>query len=168
MRPHPKLRKATKRLGLSLAAVFLAAWVFACISNSACHLDFGYVVGLSEGAATVGYRDVWAVMQAAGQIQMFDDVITMGSSHPLLWRPRWIWLQIVGWLSIIPLWIPAALGLAVGVPAWVLDRRARRAIAAGACPKCHYDRSGIPAAALCPECSAAPAPAIAPPPPAPL
>lgn len=168
MRPHPKLRKAIKQLGLSLAAVFVAAWVFACISNSACHLDFGYVVGLSEGAATVGYRDAWADMHAAGFIQKFSGGITMVPIRPPLWLPSFSWLQPVGWALIIPLWIPAALGLAVGVPAWVLDRRARRAIAAGACPKCHYDRSGIPAAALCPECSAAPAPAIAPPPPPPL
>jgi rubrerythrin len=46
--------------------------------------------------------------------------------------------------------VPAFLAAYVG---WRLDVRART----GNCPTCNYDRRGIPAASVCPECGAAPA-----------
>jgi rubrerythrin len=46
------------------------------------------------------------------------------------------------------------------VALWIEDarrRRAARAIAAGLCKKCGYDRRGLPADATCPECGTVPA-----------
>ena len=59
----------------------------------------------------------------------------------------------------IPLWLPAACSLAVGVPSFVTLRRSARAIKNGACPKCGYMLTGLSPAAPCPECGRAnPAP----------
>ncbi|MDX2118358.1 MAG: hypothetical protein SFY96_09275 [Planctomycetota bacterium] len=56
---------------------------------------------------------------------------------------------------IVPLWIPAACSLAIGVPAFVTLRRRARAIKNGACPHCGYSLIGITPAAPCPECGRA-------------
>jgi hypothetical protein len=57
----------------------------------------------------------------------------------------------------LPLWALLAPVCIVADTAWRLDRRARRRARIGYCPACNYDRRGIPAASVCPECGAAPA-----------
>jgi hypothetical protein len=57
----------------------------------------------------------------------------------------------------IPTWTLVALAAATATGAWRLDTLARRRARAGLCPACNYDRRGIPAASVCPECGAAPA-----------
>ena len=52
----------------------------------------------------------------------------------------------------IPLWFLAASSLLGTVVAWRLDALARRRERVGRCPKCHYDRAGLAAGAVCPEC----------------
>ena len=59
---------------------------------------------------------------------------------------------------LIPLWIPAALSLLCTSSAWALDIRSsrqQRNARLGLCPKCNYDRTGLAAGAVCPECGAA-------------
>lgn len=59
----------------------------------------------------------------------------------------------VDWSLHLPLWIPFAAGLFVaiaGVAASALTRRGR--VLAGLCIGCGYERSGLNAAAACPEC----------------
>ena len=67
---------------------------------------------------------------------------------PRFSRPPWGGISLV-----LPLWLPVTI-LGVAVTAWTgLALRSRRRIR-GACPKCHYDRRGLPAGAKCPECGA--------------
>jgi len=54
----------------------------------------------------------------------------------------------------LPLWIPSLLCTAGTIFAWRLDDIARRRVRAGFCPKCDYDRTGLAAGAVCPECGA--------------
>jgi hypothetical protein len=54
----------------------------------------------------------------------------------------------------VPLWCLALPVGAITVHAWRVDVRARRA-AFNLCPKCDYDRTGLAAGAVCPECGAA-------------
>jgi len=56
----------------------------------------------------------------------------------------------------IPVWFPTALVLIPTALAWWLDRRASRRSRIGLCPACSYDRLGLAAGAVCPECGAAP------------
>jgi hypothetical protein len=59
-----------------------------------------------------------------------------------------------GYLALaIPLWIPlGALGWA-SAAAWRAERRERRRMKAGLCPRCHYDLTAN-TTNLCPECGA--------------
>jgi hypothetical protein len=72
---------------------------------------------------------------------------------------RWGWYEgKLGKVLTIPIWIPASLSLTgFAALAW-LDRRAARTERAGHCPRCGYDRAGLPADAACPECGVAHAP----------
>ena len=58
----------------------------------------------------------------------------------MLQDPRWILAVIVGALTIV---------------AWRLDALERR-VRMGHCRKCNYDRRGLAAGVVCPECGAAP------------
>jgi hypothetical protein len=89
--------------------------------------------------------------------------------HPGGWRvetwSQWVWWQ--WWFAyesssirqyshgtlFIPLWFPALL---LGGLWYVLGRLERRAALGRICQKCHYDRTGLAAGAVCPECGAAP------------
>lgn len=55
----------------------------------------------------------------------------------------------------IPLWVLLALIAAPTAWLWRRDRRLRRALAAGFCASCGYDRAGLAPDAVCPECGAA-------------
>jgi hypothetical protein len=61
-----------------------------------------------------------------------------------------------GWIEV-PIWFLAVIAFAPTAAAWHLDSLARRRARCGHCPTCNYDRRGIPAASVCPECGAAPA-----------
>ena len=56
----------------------------------------------------------------------------------------------------IPLWALALPATLVTVLIWRHDRLATCRAMTGACPKCTYDRRGIPADAPCPECGTSP------------
>jgi len=52
----------------------------------------------------------------------------------------------------VPLWLPAIAVLIPTTIAWRLDSLARRRARLNFCPKCSYDRTGLAAGAVCPEC----------------
>ena len=62
-----------------------------------------------------------------------------------------------GWQFFMPLWPFALATLSATVVAWRLDTLARRRarLTPHLCPKCNYDRTGLAADAVCPECGAA-------------
>ena len=57
------------------------------------------------------------------------------------------------WTVYIPMWMPVSLALFITVVGWRRELRARRALRMQ-CPKCGYDRTGLAATAVCPECGA--------------
>jgi len=59
--------------------------------------------------------------------------------------------------SIRPIWPAVVASFFVSVAAWSLDILARRRGRLNLCPKCHYDRTGLAAGAVCPECGKLPA-----------
>ena len=70
--------------------------------------------------------------------------------HEILW-----WFRNEPGFWCLPLWVPALIALILTVPAWRLDTLARRRARVGFCPKCNYDRTGLAAGAVCPECGTA-------------
>jgi hypothetical protein len=65
--------------------------------------------------------------------------------------PGVVYFSLPGWVVTVPLVTGTA-------AAWRLDLLARRRERAGCCPKCNYDRRGLPGASVCPECGAVPIP----------
>jgi hypothetical protein len=58
----------------------------------------------------------------------------------------------------IPLWALAAAGTLPTTAAFLLDARDRRRAGLNHCPRCNYDRAGIPSESPCPECGGSPVP----------
>ena len=56
---------------------------------------------------------------------------------------------------MVPLWFPALLSLLATAAAWRADAKYLRRAREGACLACGYDRAGLAAGAVCPECGAA-------------
>ncbi|MDX2117387.1 MAG: hypothetical protein SFY96_04310 [Planctomycetota bacterium] len=152
MRIGTRTLKATAWLS---GAIFIAT--LACIVCNSCSLDFGieserYAIYVSGGAADFvddeldHYGNVpeggWCAV--AFQISRASDEIIERQ------LPRF-GTGFVG----IPLWLPAAMCLAFGMPSVVTLRRRVRAIKNGACQRCGYLLTGLPPAAPCPECGRA-------------
>ena len=58
-------------------------------------------------------------------------------------------------LYFIPLWPLPLLSLLTTAAAWRADAKYLRRVREGACPACGYDRAGLAAISVCPECGAA-------------
>ena len=82
-------------------------------------------------------------------IEMIVDIEELGfwERHFDLWW--WRWHTGGQGHFAAPLWVPAAIGLSVGVAAL---RRSWRGMKVGACRGCGYDLRGLQAEAVCPEC----------------
>lgn len=57
---------------------------------------------------------------------------------------------------VIPLWIPLVFVVVATYRFWRFEGRAEQRVKRGCCPKCGYDRRGIVASVVCPECGEAP------------
>jgi ribosomal protein S14 len=169
MSPHPRIRKTVKWGGaaavLLLATLWLGSgWVW--IGNDAAspspswgdrsRWGWGWW-SLTIGRFNVGQRD--------RPPSNFDD------HSNFLWLPRYglrwgvVWersfvrmsptMGTWEWKLQLPLWIPTLLALIPASAAWWLDRRSHRRRIANQCQRCGYDRSGLLADAVCPECGSA-------------
>ena len=76
----------------------------------------------------------------------------------LRWRPSFESDGSVWWTRV-PLWIPTILVAITTASAWHLDTLARRRARLNLCLTggCNYDRTGLAAGAVCPECGRLPA-----------
>jgi hypothetical protein len=65
-------------------------------------------------------------------------------------------LDGLGWqrTRLVPIWLPLSAGLVCTAFAWRFAPG--RSAIAGACPSCHYDRSGLSPDSPCPECATVP------------
>jgi len=73
------------------------------------------------------------------------------------WYPfdgkRWfVWKDSMTWAVGIPLWVFIAVCAGGTACAWRLDAVVLRRVRVDLCPKCDYDRTGLSAGAVCPEC----------------
>lgn len=69
-------------------------------------------------------------------------------------RGLWRWMDLPGVCGLPPL--IGVFTIAATLTAWRLDVLARRRARIGLCAKCHYDRAGLAASTVCPECGTAP------------
>lgn len=147
MKPHPRIRKAVKWGGGAVTVLLVAGWIasgrgFVAISDAQDRAI----------AAISGCLYIQTGLEYRFDMPL-DWGLYDGRFFFLLWpfgetRSRGVFILYV------PFWIPALLTGAVAAMAWRLDALARRRARHGLCPKCHYDRAGLAAGAVCPECGA--------------
>ncbi len=151
MNPYQRIRKTIKWGGAVVTVLLAAAWI-SCIWTC--------VTWRHASRPALG---VWAIWHG-GVVQMGNDSGGVAGAagwrcyvFPALlnWKPEFGY-SVGYWEFVLPLWIPVAISLTLTATAWRLDALARRRARVGFCPKCNYDRSGLAAGTVCPECGALP------------
>jgi hypothetical protein len=148
MKPHPRIRKAIKWGGLALCLLLAGVWVRS-----------EFVADTVVGTTHDIWWDrgtFWITCRPPSDVKAgYYKMISTGVDS----RRWFLWVGQSGQegACILPLWIPLAPTHLATAAAWRLDALARRRVRAGLCPKCHYDRAGLAASAVGPECGSLPA-----------
>jgi hypothetical protein len=168
MKPHPpphKIRKTIKWGGAAVTVLLVVVWIgsidrrfewggcgprhlgwaiddrCACLSfvTSINGLGPDWSIGLPPAVdRSWGFGHETNVVNAAGSLR--------AASFPSYSQE----------IYSVALWIPASIVLGMSAAVWYVDGRIARRQRMGRCPKCNYDRAGIGAGAVCPECGAVP------------
>ena len=148
MRPHPRIRKTIKYGGAALTVLLVVVWI-----GSGWYIT-GWYHGVgsrgvlhSGGLALIRSRDThWSVP---------DEWYWNSRHHP---DPGCFHWKIASYTlgseqtTFIPLWPVTMAAAGTTALAFRLDTLARRRARMNLCVKCHYDRTGLAADAVCPEC----------------
>ncbi|HVU64521.1 MAG TPA: hypothetical protein VHC70_11135 [Phycisphaerales bacterium] len=155
MKPHPRIRKTIKWGGVAVTLLLVAVWIgsgwasigWSCVFRKAT-VRHGLICLMWTRDMPVDFGGQWGViMQGPNH---WDE-------HPRAWAFDWgghfFYHSPNGdWVAEFPVWPVAALLLMVTALAWHFDTLARRRERVGRCPNCNYDRAGLAAGAVCPEC----------------
>jgi hypothetical protein len=151
MRPHPRIRKTIKWGGAAATLLLVVVWIGSSWiwidydgNSFDMSVDFGRISLTVCGDSNIDDHPGWYVRGAPPKARgLFG----------------WTFERIFPWADAtryyVPLWAPTGLMLAMAGSAWSLDTVARRRARLNLCPKCNYDRAGIAADAVCPECGRA-------------
>lgn len=158
MKTHPRIRKTVKwgGLGLSLA---LTGLMIGSVWPKWTTLQWGQDNPGPDWCAYVACGQVTVLRNASHQSHShFEPGFTLhATSRPgfLLWLEWHHYPGVATWLSI-PLWMIVVPCAAIALVAWRLEALARRRARLNLCPKCDYDRTGLAAGTVCPECGTSP------------
>jgi hypothetical protein len=156
MKPHPRIRKTIKWGGAAVTVLLVVVW----IGSGWCSAGFSLerrMLWVDGGQAKFGRFPEFAMHGRGPEpspTQVFANV------HRTSFEPLCLWVELASPGSFpggsVPLWMPVVLLLPPTAAAWRLDILARRRARLNLCPKCHYDRAGLGAGAVCPECGSKP------------
>ena len=142
------VRKTVKWGGLVVSVVLVVVWI-----------GSGWIGAMHVGSAGI---NVWV------REGRFGGVILSG--RKVYTRAYWEWDHSInpefewgfewdpdygGTHFYIPLWFPTLLSLLPTAAAWRADAKCLRRARVKMCPACGYDRAGLAAGVMCPECGAA-------------
>lgn len=141
-----RLRRRDKVLGVVGGSVAVVAVSLAVLSNS----FFCYLYAPFMGTSLV--RGGVHVSSGARPEKKWQ--AGFGRPEWPEWPDPWVWMpyhiDAVPWHAyVVPLWIPLLFGHALATPAGLGMRRLRFD---HLCPACGYDKTGLAAGAVCPEC----------------
>ena len=145
--PHPKIRKTVKWAGAAVTVLLVVVWIGSGWQRLGWQSP-PFDCGLARGALQVC---VWEPQSRRDAFLWLTGPI----EFRWLWQRWWIAREDrapFGVMYILPLWIPTAAALGITAAASRLDTLARRRARVGLCPKCNYDRTGLAAGSVCPEC----------------
>ena len=150
MKPHPRIRKTVKWGGAAVTLLLVGAWIWGGWWNILVPCGGGNNIALFEGSFVVDFTHQYG--QAVGLV--FD----RNDAHEFLLAGAFSWdVGKTGPMVGVPLWSLLIVFALATVTAWILDTIARRRARSNLCPKCNYDRTGLAAGAVCPECGKLPA-----------
>lgn len=149
MKAAQRIRKTAKWGGLILSIVLTAAWLAS---------GFYVVVYTTRGGAMLELhagRIRLTTPGAGPSVQIFPAGWHSMKNRGRYWPPpfRTQDVPLLGRSTSLALWPLAFLCFTATGASWFADIRARRQ--PHQCPRCHYDRAGLAADAVCPECGAA-------------
>ncbi len=145
---HPRIRKTIKWGGAVVTVLLVVVWIGSEWGGIGYLSQSGSGFEIAAGSIYFSFR-AWLEPYSTGGWQL-----SAHSGGFDRW-PSWRGDSQLWWLRL-PLWIPfVAMLLATGA-ALRLDTLARRRAKLHVCPKCNYDRTGLAAGAVCPECGAGP------------
>ena len=148
MKPHPRIRKTVKWGGAAVTVLLVVVWTGSI--SIACSTPWGY--------EAIGWTGVVLFTRRFQEHTVYPPQgphVYFGSANSAL--EFWRMLHSSTWSIVVPLWPAVVATLTLTAFAWRLDTLARRRARAGFCPKCNYNRTGLAAGAVCPECGNLPA-----------
>jgi hypothetical protein len=159
MKPHPRTRKAIKWGGAAATLLLVAALIASGWFRLSRVSHRGWGIVLERGLLQVVVAPSIFTSDGHIRLERRRTYLDLVQPYELSWKFKveshreFIHHTIVS----IPLWSLALLTLLPAAPLWFIDiRQSLRARNAGRCPKCRYDRTGLPANAVCPECGTPP------------
>ncbi len=155
MRSYPRIRKTVKWGGAVVTALVVVVWIGSGWFIHASGFSGGRCVVIAGGGVHVA-RMAYLEDDDDGKatIAVFERVNRRWEPLPFAWK---VSSDYLGPQVFIPLWIPVIAAALIALLASHLDILARRRARLNLCPKCHYDRAGLAAGAVCPECGRPPA-----------
>ncbi len=152
MKPHPRppiIRKTIKWGGAAVTVLLVVVW----IASGWWLMSYAFprtnvIVGRGTiGVLRPGYG--FPAHMRGWQVAQFTSRTFSGLDR---WRGSWSEVHIGSDLVFLPLWWFIPIPLISWLVAWRLDALPRSAPHPPPCPRCGYDRTGLPLLAECPEC----------------
>jgi hypothetical protein len=148
------VRKTAKWGGVVATLLLLVVWIGSVWWQVGCHRnipDYGSRgAGIAEGRLFV-FKSPMMQDARVGGIQWVSFLTRPSFQFSFVFIPTGPGY----WYSAVPLWFPALLSLLATTAAWRADWKYLRRAREGLCTGCGYDRAGLAAGAVCPECGAA-------------
>ena len=152
MTPHPKIRKTVKWAGAAVTVLLVVVWIGSGWWGLQWRSASGYITWVGAGCYCLNW---FPPDQRKAQYYGWDC-----TTYPYEFHWWGHWLSTSQYLFFaVPLWIPTLAFALLTAAAWRLDTLARRRAKLNLCPTggCNYDRTGLAAGAVCPECGKLPA-----------
>jgi hypothetical protein len=153
MRPHPRIRRTLKWTAAAVTLLLAVLWIRSGWRSIDWNVGDGRGVFLSRGVFGIS---IFGPPTRDG-VTTTVSTVTGWLSYPHPFKLRlWYFYDRTGNLHsyMTPVWVPTALMLLSTAALWRKDTLARRRARLDCCPKCNYDRTGIAAGTVCPECGA--------------
>ena len=164
MKPHPRIRKTVKWGGAAVTVLLVVVWIGSGWVATGWSQQTMRSVYLNQGAliirwftpADVTPSGTWRWAPHPWKLSWKSQYLHSRGVPPVL-TPGEVPVSFETIAASFPLWWGVAVMLLITLPAWYFDALARRRARLGRCPKCNYDRTGLAAGAVCPECGKLPA-----------
>ncbi len=149
---YRRIREGVKWGGAAIALMLLVVWIASGWMNASCALPGHGRVALRNGRLSFYKPDpkvVWDgdVASVTGRVVR----IRGQESDNFEWWVSSDTDSLGTWVAL-PLWLPAGAWMLLTLAAWRPEIVARRRARAGRCLACNYDRAGLAAGVVCPEC----------------